>query len=96
MVAVPSSRRREFLGALAAAPVFAQGRNVADSGALGDGKTLNTAAIQKAIDACAESGGGAVVFPPGVYLTGTVRLRSRVRLHLAAGAVIAGSPSLEH
>lgn len=92
---MPSSSRREFLGALAAAPALIQGRNVVDSGAAGDGKTMNTAAIQSAIDACAQAGGGTVVFPPGVYLTGSFEIRSGVRLHLAAGAVIRGSTRLE-
>jgi polygalacturonase len=92
---VSFSSRREFLGAAAAAPVLIQGRNAVDSGAVGDGKTLNTTAIQNAIDGCAQAGGGAVVFPPGVYLTGSIEIRSGVRLHLAAGAVIRGSTSLE-
>ena len=45
---------------------------VTDMGAKGDGVTLNTAAIQKAIDACHAGGGGKVIFPPGNYLTGTI------------------------
>ncbi|MBN2580768.1 MAG: hypothetical protein JXB10_17410 [Pirellulales bacterium] len=65
---------------------------VTDSGAMGDGKTLCTAAIQKAIDACAAAGGGTVLFPPGTYLSGTLTLKSRVTLHLEAGATLRGSP----
>lgn len=64
-------------------------------GAVGDGKTKDTAAIQKAIDACAAEGGGTVFFEPGVYLTGTLYLRSNVELHLAAGAKILGSTQPE-
>jgi len=45
-------------------------------------------AIRKAIDACAQAGGGRVVVPPGEYLTGPIHLKSRVELHLAEGAVL--------
>ncbi len=64
--------------------------NIRDFGAVGDGKTLDTAAINKAITACAEAGGGQVRFPPGRYLSATVHLRSRVTLYLAAGARLIG------
>ena len=63
-------------------------------GAVGDGKTLNTAAIQKAIDACHAAGGGRVVVPAGVFLTGSVRLKSRVVLRIEAGATLRGSPDI--
>ena len=62
-------------------------------GAKGDGETLDTAAINAAIDAAAAAGGGTVDFPAGSYLSYSVRLRSRVRLHLDAGAtLIAADP----
>lgn len=61
--------------------------NVKDYGAVGDGKTKDTAAIQKAIDA-----GGIVFFPPGVYLSGTLYLKSNGGLDLAPGAVLLASP----
>lgn len=64
-------------------------------GAAGDGETLDTAAIQQAIDACHAAGGGTVLVPPGTYLTGTVSLKSRVNLHLSAGATLLGSPRRE-
>ena len=60
-------------------------------GAMGDGMANDTSAIQAAVDACATSGGGGVYFGPGRYLTGTVLLKSNVRLYLEAGATIAGS-----
>ena len=66
-----------------------------DYGAIGDGTTLNTRAIQRAIDACHAAGGGRVVVGAGAYLTGTVTLRSHVELHLAAGARVIGSPRIE-
>jgi polygalacturonase len=63
---------------------------VRDHGARGDGKAKDTAAIQAAIDAAAP--GGVVFFPSGDYLSGTLRLRSRLRLRLAAGATLIASP----
>ena len=60
--------------------------NVRDFGAVGDGVTMDTAAIQKAIDA-----GGMVNFPPGTYLTGTLYLKSYGGLHLEQGAKIVAS-----
>jgi len=55
-------------------------------GAVGDGSTLNTRAIASAVEACAAAGGGRVIIPAGVWLTGPIRLQSRVELHLAPGA----------
>lgn len=69
--------------------------SVPDFGAVGDGKTLNTEAIQKAVDTVAGDGGGTVVFPAGSYLSGTIYLRDHVTLHLEAGAVLLGSTRLE-
>lgn len=60
-------------------------------GALGDGVSLDTQAVQAAIDRCAEGGGGTVLVPAGRFLCGSLQLRSRVGLHLAAGATILGS-----
>lgn len=61
---------------------------ISDHGARPDGAFLNTAAIQAAIDAVAAAGGGQVVVPPGVWLTGMIRLRDRIHLHLEPGAVL--------
>ena len=68
--------------------------NVADFGAVSDGKTLNTAAIQKAIDACARKGGGKVVFAPGKYLTGSVFVKEDVFLQIDKGVEILGSQNI--
>lgn len=68
---------------------------IVDFGAVGDGKTLNTVSIQKAIDSCARTGGGTVDVPAGVFLTGTLQLRSHVNLHLESGAILKGSENLE-
>ena len=69
--------------------------DVIEFGATGDAETLNTSAIQAAIDACAGAGGGTVQFPAGAYLTGTLHLKSHVRLELGAGATILGSTNVE-
>lgn len=61
------------------------------AGAVGDGTTLNTDAVQKAIDDCAASGGCTLRFPPGRYLTGTIQIKSRVTLRLEEGATLLGS-----
>lgn len=77
--------------AQAAPPIF----NVRDHGATGDGKTHDTAALNKAVAACAAAGGGQVLFPPGVYLTGTIHLKSNITLLLEAGAQIVGTSDLD-
>ena len=68
--------------------------NIRDHGAVGDGATLDTAAINEAIEACAKVGGGQVRFPPGRYLSGTVHLRSRITLLFDAGARLVGTTNL--
>jgi DNA sulfur modification protein DndE len=57
-------------------------------GAVADGQTLNTEAFQKAITACATKGGGTVLVPAGLWLTGPIVLQNNVNLHLAAGALV--------
>ena len=68
--------------------------NIVDYGAVADG-TLCTAQIQRAIDACFLSGGGEVIVPTGRFLTGGLRLRSNVTLHLMENAILLGSISPE-
>ena len=65
--------------------------NVLDFGAVTDGKTLTTKAIQDAIDQCALTGGGTVTLPAGTYLTTTVFLKDGVNLHIQKGATLLGS-----
>jgi len=72
----------------------AQTYSVTKYGAVADGKTLATTAIQKAIDACNRAGGGTVEVPAGTFLTGTISLKSNVNLHLESGAVLLGSPNI--
>lgn len=74
--------------ALAAVPPAYADFNVRDFGAKGDGTTLDSPAINKAIEKAAESGGGKVVLPEGRYFSGAIRMKSNIELHLAKGAVI--------
>ena len=73
---------------LAAMAAAARTIDVADCGAVGDGKTLCTEAFAKAVAACEEAGGGRVNVPAGTYFTGAIHLRSNVELHLEKGAEI--------
>ncbi|MGN1094022.1 MAG: glycoside hydrolase family 28 protein [Candidatus Neoclostridium sp.] len=70
-------------------------KNVMEFGAVADGVTLNTVAIQKAIDGCASSGGGRVTVPAGVYKTGTIWLKQNVELYLSAGAELLASDDMD-
>lgn len=65
--------------------------NVTSYGAVGNGKTLDTPAITRAIRAASKAGGGTVLFPAGTYVTGTFELLSNITLDLEAGAVLEGS-----
>jgi hypothetical protein len=103
----PASRRRwlGWMSAaslsstvLAAAPAPAGGDavgtrtyNIFDFGAKGDGKALDTQAVQAAIDACHKDQGGTVLVPAGVFVIGTVEIKSNVTLHIAAGGKLLGS-----
>ncbi len=68
--------------------------NIKDYGAMGDNTTLNAKAIQTAIDQAAATGGGTVFFPPGDYVTGTIRLRDNVTVYLENGCTVWGSKDL--
>ena len=94
--AIPRATIKVLLIVLALAQtVCAQTKvEVRAHGAKGDGVTLDTKAIQSAIDFCATNGGGEVLFSPGRYLSGTIRLRSKVALDLEAGARLIGTTNL--
>lgn len=62
-------------------------------GAKGDGRTIDSGAINRAIDHVAALGGGTIIFPAGTYASYTIRLKSRVTLHLAQGAVLLAAPA---
>jgi len=80
---------------LAALPLRAADHDITAHGAVAGGETLNTAAIQQAIDAAAAAGGGRVVVPAGVFRSGAIFLKQGVALHLAEGAVLKGSENIE-
>ncbi len=77
-----------------AAPALGLGVfNVRSYGATGDGKTLDTKAINNTIEAAAAAGGGVVHFPAGSYLSFSIRLKSLVHLHLEQGSAIVAADS---
>ena len=67
--------------------------DIRDYGAKPGDAACQTAAIQKAIDAAAQAGGGRVIVPKGTWMTGTITLRSHVELHLERDGVLLGSPN---
>lgn len=98
--------RRDFLSgstaalgmawpSVTAATVAGAAKNILNYGAKPDGRTMNTKAIQRAIDDVSKAGGGVVYVPPGVFLFGGLQLKSRVTLFLEAGCVLLGSTSIE-
>ena len=76
---------------LAALPAFAAVVDVTKAAVVGDGATMNTVSIQKAIDDCTASASGTLQFPAGRYLTGTIQIKSKVTLRLEEGATLLGS-----
>lgn len=84
-------------GLLAASSASAQIRqnsvDVRKFGAKGDGKTIDTSAINKAIESLAKNGGGTLYFPAGRYMCYTIRLKSRITLYLDQGAIIEAAPT---
>jgi polygalacturonase len=86
-IAADGSQR---LGAQSSGGIF----DVRHYGAVGDGTTIDTPAINKAIDAAAAAGGGTVLFPAGTYASYSIHLKSRVALFLGQGAVILAADPL--
>lgn len=62
--------------------------NILNFGAVPDGITLNTKAINKTIEECAQNGGGTVIIPDGTFFTGSIHLKSNIRLHLSDSAIL--------
>jgi polygalacturonase len=85
---------------VAAASLFGQAAtrglecDIRTFGAVGDGATLETKAVQAAIDKCSEAGGGIVLVTNGNFVVGTIYLKSDVTLHIEAGAAILGSTNI--
>ena len=67
---------------------------IREYGAVDDGRTVNTAVIQNTIDRCHQAGGGTVLIEGGVYLCGTIFLRSNVTLEIAQGTVLKANPDI--
>ncbi len=67
---------------------------VTDFGAVGDGQTLNTESIQKAIDVAANKGGGVVIIPEGHFLTGALFFKPGTHLHVSEGGMLLGSDDI--
>ena len=78
-----------YFGGTMATGIF----NVRDYGAKGDGKALDSPAINAAIEAAVRDGGGQVLLPAGTYLSGSIRLKSNIDLHLSAGCTILAAPA---
>lgn len=83
-----------LLAGMASSGFGAERWSVRSHGAKGDGTTSDTAALQAALDACRDAGGGQVVLPAGRYLAGTIHLRSKVALWFEAGATLVGTTNL--
>jgi hypothetical protein len=81
------------LGLISLLPAMAAGGpyDIREYGAQPDGRTLCTQAIQRAVDRCAEAGGGTVLIPPGKWLTGTVYLANHVTIRLENGSTVLGT-----
>ena len=67
--------------------------NVRSFGAVGDGKSLDSPAINTAIESAFANGGGKIIVPAGIYLCGSIRLKSNIELHLLPGAIIKAAPA---
>lgn len=76
--------------------LLAQDYNILDYGAKADGKTLNTTAIQSAIDAAHQNGSGRVIIPAGRFLSGAIQMKSGVELHVQENGILLGSTNPDH
>ena len=92
LVAMSFFASSQVLGEVAESSSFF---DVAKYGAVGNGKTLCTTAIQRAVDACAAAGGGTVHFPAGKYVSGAIFLKSDVTLNIGQGATLLASTNFD-
>lgn len=94
VLAATASAESFYLETPQAPKIPAKTFKLTDYGGVGDGKTLNTAAFAKAIDACKKAGGGIVVVPAGTFITGPIKLVSQMGLLVEKGAIIKASGNL--
>ena len=95
----PNKKRIYLLLTLLASCLYLQAAtyNVRDFGAKADGKTIDSPAINRAIEAAAQDGGGTIYLPAGEYACYSIRLKSNIHLYLEQGArIIAAFPGKEH
>ena len=85
-----------FLCLLASLSVQSQEYVITKYGANTDSTKLNTVAIQKLIDRVSAKGGGTIVIPKGIFLTGALFFKPKTKLRLAQGAVLKGSDNIAH
>ena len=96
LTAAPQAETEPRAEITAALPVIPPAKfNFADYGAVGDGKTLNTAAFQRAVAAIERAGGGHLIVPSGIYRTLPFTLTSHMDLHLDPGAIIKAPDTFE-
>jgi polygalacturonase len=89
VLAINFCEAQKKIPVVVASPVFKKDTfNIIKFGAKADGVTLNTKAINDAIDACSKKGGGVVLIPSGFWITGPIELKSNVNLHLQRNAVL--------
>jgi len=69
---------------------------ITDFGAVNDSMVLNTVAIQRTIDEASKNGGGAIIIPKGIFLTGALFFKPKTHLYVSEGAVLKGSDNIEH
>jgi len=93
---VNTHQKRSFfiINILFISAAFARTYNITDFGAVPDNETINTVFIQSAIDSCVARGGGTVYIPSGIFITGTLELKSNIHLHLESGAELKGSSDM--
>jgi polygalacturonase len=91
----PTIRSVALFLTLCITSAWAKTFEIHDFGATGDGQTSDTIAIQKAVDACTQQGGGSIHFPAGQFVTGTILLKDNVTLQLDTNAVLLGSLDID-
>ncbi|HWA10661.1 MAG TPA: glycosyl hydrolase family 28 protein [Opitutaceae bacterium] len=93
LVAFPFSLALFLAACVASRPAAATRYVITEGGAVGDGATVNTAAIQKTIDACAAAGGGVIVVPKGVFVSGALYFKPGVNLEVEKDGVLKSTAS---